>query len=180
MLNAPKNNYIEGISKGVFMIRKAKYEDKEQIVRLFKQLHRYHCKIAPHKHIMPRENFFSERISQAEADGNSVMLVNDDNNSINAYALFRIIETGAEEKPPRKVCFIDCIGVEESTRRKGIGKTLFEGVKAYARKAGCNAVQLSVDAENKDAREFYKKMGLLPRSIILAGDIQTEPEQPSN
>ncbi len=162
------------------MIRKARPQDNKQVAELFKQLHRYHCKIAPHKHIMPRENFFSERISQAEADGNSVILVNDDNNSINAYALFRIIETGAEEKPPRKVCFIDCISVEESTRRKGIGKKLFEGVKAYAREAGCNAVQLSVDAENKDAREFYKKMGLLPRSIILARDIQTEAEQTPN
>lgn len=153
------------------MIRKAKFEDKEQIAELFRQLHQYHCKIAPHKHIMPREAFFKERISEIEADEKSVIMVSEEKGNINAYALFRIIETGGEEKPTRKVCFIDCIGVDEKARRKGIGKSLFEGVKKYASDKGCNAVQLSVDAENESARAFYEKMGLLPRSIILAQDI---------
>ena len=64
MLNAPKNNYIEGISKGVFMIRKAKYEDKEQIVRLFKQLHRYHpSEAVTHQRdrIKPRKDYCLRR-----------------------------------------------------------------------------------------------------------------------
>ena len=73
------------------MIRKARPQDNKQVAELFKQLHRYHCKIAPHKHIMPRENFFSERISQAEADGNSLILVNDVNKSIHSDPLVRNI-----------------------------------------------------------------------------------------
>lgn len=158
------------------MIRKAKSEDTKQVAELFKQLHRYHCKIAPHKHIMPREDFFFERISEIEAEGDSVILVNDDKGKINAYALFRIIETGGEEKPRRKVCFIDCIGVEEGERRRGIGKKLFEGVRSYAEETGCDAVQLGVNAENENARAFYEKMGLLPRTIILAQDIHAAAE----
>lgn len=152
------------------MIRKANFEDKEQIVRLFKQLHQYHCQIAPHKHIMPREEFFEEKISEILADGNSVILINDDG-SVSAYALFRIIEVNGEEKVSRKVCFIDCFGVDERERHKGIGKKLFEGVKEYAKEMGCNAVRLGVNAENEIAKAFYEKMGLLPRTIIMDQNI---------
>lgn len=152
------------------MIRKAKIEDKEQIVRLYKQLHRYHCQIAPHRHIMPREEFFEERVSEILADGSSVILINDDK-TVNAYALFKIIEVSGEEKVPRRVCFIDCFGVDESARHKGIGRKLFEGVKEYARETGCNAVQLDVNAENENAKAFYEKIGLMPRSIIMAQNI---------
>lgn len=152
------------------MIRKATFEDKEQIVRLFKQLHQYHCQISPHKHIMPREEFFEEKISEILSDGSSVILINDDK-AVNAYALFRIIETSGEEKVSRRVCFIDCFGVDEKERHKGIGKKLFEGVKGYAKEMGCNAVQLGVDAENENARGFYERIGLLPRSIIMAQNI---------
>lgn len=152
------------------MIRKATYEDKGQIVRLFKQLHQYHCQIAPHKHIMPREEFFEEKISEILADSSSVILINDDK-AVNAYALFRIIEVNGEEKVPRRVCFIDCFGVDENARHKGIGKGLFEGIKKYASEMGCNTVQLGVNAENKNAKAFYEKMGLLPRTIIMAQNI---------
>ncbi len=152
------------------MIRKANFEDKEQIVRLFKQLHQYHCKIAPHKHIMPREEFFEEKISEILADSNSVILIND-NGTADAYALFRIIEVNGEEKVSGRVCFIDCFGVDERERHKGIGKKLFEGIKEYAKEMGCNAVRLGVDAENENARSFYEKIGLLPRTIIMAQSI---------
>ncbi|MDE7281480.1 MAG: GNAT family N-acetyltransferase, partial [Ruminiclostridium sp.] len=91
--------------------------------------------------------------------------------AVSAYALFRIIEVNGEEKVSRKVCFIDCFGVDENKRHKGIGKRLFEGVKEYAQKMGCNAVQLGVDAENENARGFYEKVGLLPRTIIMAQNI---------
>ena len=155
------------------MIRKANFEDKEQIVRLFKQLHQYHCQISPQKHIMPREGFFEERISELlteNAENSPIILINDDG-AVNAYALIRIIDVNGEEKVSRKVCFIDCFGVDERERRKGIGKRLFEGVREYAVTRGCNTVQLGVDAINENARAFYEKMGLLPRTIIMAQNI---------
>ncbi|MDE6724476.1 MAG: GNAT family N-acetyltransferase, partial [Ruminiclostridium sp.] len=62
-------------------------------------------------------------------------------------------------------------GVDERERHRGIGKKLFEGVKEYAKEMGCNAVQLGVNAENENARGFYEKIGLLPRTIIMAQNI---------
>ncbi len=152
------------------MIRKAELNDLKRLAELFRELHRCHCEIAPNKHRMPRDDFFLERLSAMLSDDEFTALVNDDN-GINGYALLRIIDVNSEEKIQRRVCFIDCFAVSESFRRKGIGTALFGAVKDFARENGCDAVQLSVDAENKSAAEFYKKMGFSPRTIIMDNQI---------
>ena len=86
---------------------------------------------------------------------------------IEAYATVRLIEVDSPEKPPRRVCFIDCFAVAESSRRKGIGTELFEAVKAFGREKGCDCVQLGVSAGNADAVSFYEKMGLKPRIVQM-------------
>lgn len=152
------------------MIRKAKIEDTEQIAGLYRQLHRHHCEIAPHKHIMPNDKFFESAVHGILSNEEQTVLVYEDG-FIKGYALLKIIEVKDEVRPPRRVCFIDCFGIEEGCRSQGIGSRLFEGVKEFAAENNCNSVQLGVDAENANARRFYNKMGLLPRSIIMAADI---------
>ncbi len=154
------------------MIRKATKKDTEQVAELYKQLHRHHCEIAPQKHIMPREELFKSAVFDILSnEGQTVLVFEDEDQVIRGYALVKIIDVKDEMKPPRKVCFIDCFAVAEKARRQGIGTSLFEGVKNFAKENGCNAVQLGVDAENGSARSFYKKMGLIPRSIIMTEDI---------
>lgn len=152
------------------MIRKAKIEDTEQIAELYKQLHQYHCEIAPQKHIMPKEELFNNIIFDILSKDEQTVLVYEDM-AIKGYALLKIIEVNDEMKPPRKVCFIDCIGVDKSCRRQGIGTGLFNGIKNFALEKGCDSIQLGVDAKNESAKRFYEKIGLLPRSIIMAMEI---------
>ena len=155
------------------MIRKAKSSDSTQLAELFSQLHRHHCEIAPQKHRMPSYEFFERGIEEILADDEQTVLVNCDENEnkINAYAVFKIIDINSEPKTPRRVCFIDCFSVAEGTRRKGVGSLLFDAVKELGREQGCNAVQLGVDAENSGAIKFYEKMGLSPRTLILTEQI---------
>ncbi len=152
------------------MIRTAEKKDAARVSELFRELHRHHCEIAPEKHRMPKDDCFSEVIGKALADSEQTILVSDDN-GINGYALIKIIDVDTPVKVPRRVCYIDCISVAENLRRNGIGTALFKAVEKFALENGCNAVQLSVDAENAGAERFYEKMGLLPRSIILAKPI---------
>lgn len=156
------------------MVRSARKEDLTQLSELYYQLHQFHCEIAPQKHVMPQKYFFGDKMALFLNDENSYIFVNEAEEKmgrINGYALFKIIDVDAEEKAPRKVCFIDCIAVDKQERRKGIGKALIEAVTEFGLKKDCNALQLGVDAENENARKFYEKMGLLPRSIIMAKQI---------
>lgn len=161
------------------MIRKAKNDDLAQLAELFSQLHRYHCEIAPQKHRMPEYGFFEKGIEEILADKEQTVFVNceevkddgRDRNIVNAYAVCKIIDVSAEQKMPRRVCFIDCFSVAEEARRKGIGSMLFDAVKRFGREQGCDEVQLGVDAKNGDAIKFYQKMGLSPRTFILTEQI---------
>ncbi|MCM1054153.1 MAG: GNAT family N-acetyltransferase [Bacteroides sp.] len=153
------------------MIRKAEANDIPKLAELFSQLHRHHCEIAPEKHRMPKEDFFAQRIASIAADEAQTVMVSDED-GINGYGVFKIINVTSEEKQPRRVCFIDCFAVAEKSRRKGVGSALFKGIREYALQKGCDAIQLGVDAENESAVGFYEKMGLVPRSIIMAKNIK--------
>ncbi len=155
------------------MIRKAGNADASELAKLFEELHRYHCDIAPEKHRMPEDDCFSEVIGKALADSEQTILVSDDN-GINGYALIKTVDVDTPVKVPRRVCYIDCISVAENFRQKGIGTALFNAVEKFAKENGCNAVQLSVDAKNENAASFYGKLGLSQRTIIMEKQIQED------
>ena len=48
--------------------------------------------------------------------------------------------------------------------KKGIGKKLFDEVKAYAKKMKVNYIELMVWKFNQDVMKFYKKMGMKTRT----------------
>ncbi|MCM1164532.1 MAG: GNAT family N-acetyltransferase [Lachnospiraceae bacterium] len=148
------------------MIRAADIGDLERLAELFRELHSYHCGIAPNKHRMPSGGFFRERLSETLSDSGYTVLVNDDN-GVNGYAVVKIVDVDSEEKPPRRVCFIDCFAVAEGCRRRGVGTELFGAVAAFGKERGCTDVQLGADACNADALAFYEKMGLSPRTVIM-------------
>lgn len=148
------------------MIRKADKNDLERLTELFIELHRHHVDIMPETFTMPEREWFGGRISEILNDVGQKVLVYD-SGRIEAYAVVRIIEVDTPDKPYRKVCFIDCFAVSESSRRQGIGTELFNAVKAFGREKGCTSVQLGVSAGNAGAVGFYEKMGLKPRTIQM-------------
>ena len=148
------------------MIRMADKTDLERLTELFIELHGYHVGIMPETFLMPERDWFSWRISEILSDVGQKVLVYD-NGAIEAYAVVRIIDVDSEEKPRRKICFIDQFAVAERRRRQGIGTELFEAVKAFGREKGCDSVQLGVSAGNAAARGFYEKMGLRPRTVQM-------------
>ncbi len=148
------------------MVRIADISDLERLTMLFTELHRRHVEIKPETFIMPEREWFSQRLSEILSDSGQTVMVYD-SGGINAYAIVRIIDVNTEEKRPRRVCYIDCFAVSESSRRRGIGTELLGAVKAFGRENGCTSVQLGVSACNTDAVRFYEKMGLVPRTIQM-------------
>ena len=66
----------------------------------------------------------------------------------------------------RKEVYIDDLCVDESCRGQGIAKKLYDHVLDYSRGRGCAFVTLNVWTGNS-AEEFYRKMGMTPRSITM-------------
>ncbi len=61
--------------------------------------------------------------------------------------------------------YIDDICVDEDCRRQGVGRALFEYVKAYARENGFYNLTLNVWALNQGALRFYESCGLVPQKV---------------
>lgn len=149
------------------MIRNADINDLERLTELFMQLHRHHVKIKPEMFIMPEREWFSRRINEILNDGEYTVIVHESGGVINGYAVVKIMNVNTEDKPPRRVCYVDCFAVSESRRRQGIGTELFNAVKKFGKERVCDTVQLGVNAQNTDAMRFYEKMGLKPRTLQM-------------
>ena len=67
----------------------------------------------------------------------------------------------------RKELYIDDLCVDENRRGQGIATALYRHVLAYAKELGCGFVTLNVWCGNDSAMEFYEKMGLRPRHIMM-------------
>lgn len=54
---------------------------------------------------------------------------------------------------------MDCLYVREQWRSHGIGRQLWEIVRAFARARGCSAMQWQTPDWNVDAARFYRRLG---------------------
>ncbi len=66
-----------------------------------------------------------------------------------------------------KTLYIDDLCVEKTTRGLGIGKKLYEYVKAYAKENGYYNITLNVWECNFNAKKFYDALGLKPLKTYL-------------
>ena len=73
-----------------------------------------------------------------------------------AGQLEEIIENG---ETPVFVC------VDEKSRGRGVGRTLYNHVREYAGTCGCHNITLNVWECNPGARAFYETLGLKPQKI---------------
>jgi diamine N-acetyltransferase len=64
---------------------------------------------------------------------------------------------------PTTSLFIGEIVVAEAFRRRGIGRMLFHAVEAEGRRHGVEAIGLSVNTPNAEARAFYDSLGYEPQ-----------------
>ena len=61
--------------------------------------------------------------------------------------------------------YIDDICVREELRGQGVGKALFDHVRARARALGCHNITLNVWSCNPGAMEFYAALGMTPYKV---------------
>lgn len=67
----------------------------------------------------------------------------------------------------RKMGFIMAFGIEGTQRRKGYGSALFEHMRKWLIEENVSLLSLNVSASNETAQAFYRRMGLVTRSMQM-------------
>ena len=55
--------------------------------------------------------------------------------------------------------YLDCLYLNEKTRGKGIGTQIMNKIMVYAKSINCSEIQWQTPIFNKEAIEFYEKLG---------------------
>ena len=98
-------------------------------------------------------------IEEMQRDKNCHILVARIKDKVVGFACFGIINNEQKGYKVKRVGVIYNLGVDEEFRRIGVGKELVYKAMEKFREEKCEAVDLNVFWFNKEALEFYKKMG---------------------
>ena len=148
----------------MMIIRRAKKNDIDEILRLLRQVLEVHADIRPDLFISGTTKYTKEELERIIDDEKRPIFVAVEDDKVLGYVFCEI-----DDFPKRnamiayKTLYIDDLCVDESERGKGIGKQLFDYVKDYAKEIGCKEITLNVWEGNDSAQAFYEKMGLKPK-----------------
>ncbi len=149
------------------MIRRAEHKDTDGIMNLLLQVLTVHHNGRP-DYFKPNCRKYTEgELAEIIDDDTRPIFVYDDG-GVKGYAFCVMQETkGDNVRCDMKTLYIDDLCVDERSRGKHIGKSLYEHVKKYAKDEGCYNVTLNVWECNPLARAFYDKQGLKPLKTTL-------------
>jgi ribosomal protein S18 acetylase RimI-like enzyme len=106
------------------------------------------------------EKFQSRRalLSQIEIEGYLYYLFKDENDNWAGY--FAVV-------PQKKELFLSKLYVTAENRRKGYGRRALEFVEALARDNGLSKITLTVNKNNSDSINAYKKLGFVITNSLV-------------
>lgn len=136
------------------IIRKAIRSDVPKIVRL---LANDFLGAQRESYIDPLPEAYYKAFNEINADKNNLLIVAESNNKIIGTLQLTIIPGLTYQGGKRGL--IEAVHVDETERRKGIGKLLIDSAIAEARQRGCCLVQLTSNKKRNDAHRFYEKLG---------------------
>ena len=149
-------------------IRRAERGDVSGIDRLLAEVNRIHHEGRPDLFDLGRKYTDDQIAEMLGDDSRPIFVAVDEGGEVLGYAFCQhqpII--GDTIRTPVKTLYIDDLCVDEATRGRGVGRSLFDHVLAYAREAGCHDVTLNVWELNPGARAFYERMGMRPLKTCM-------------
>ncbi len=143
-------------------IRKAAARDADRIIELLQQVLEVHAAIRPDIFISGTTKYTKNELEEILSDASKPIFVAvDDNDKVLGYAFCQFKEQPFSNNMVQfKSLFIDDLCVDSVCRGQHIGESLFDYVKAEAKKQGCYEVTLNVWTGNTGAEHFYEKMGM--------------------
>ncbi len=152
-------------------IRLAKDFDIPALHRLLLEVGDVHHQIRPDLFPQDMLKYTSDELSLLLADQSRPVYVAEKDGQVLGYCFCQWREIGAP-LVPRKELYIDDLCVEEACRGQHVASKLYRHVLEVAKAGGCAYVTLNVWQGNDGAMEFYRNMGLKPRSITMEAALE--------
>jgi ribosomal protein S18 acetylase RimI-like enzyme len=153
-------------------IRKVEEKDKEQLLNLHKIFHInfHHEELLQNSPILPIIKYADPKVSMKHAvdemfDGSHISFIAEKDGEIIAFIGGKINEL--VYKVHNKEGYIDDWFVKETYRSKGIGKKLYDALTLEFKKLGCTHLAIGAYCENKQALDFYRKLGFFDFTVTL-------------
>ena len=147
---------------GELRIRRALNKDIDRILDLLVQVNNVHHEGRPDLFLADRTKYSREDLEVLLHDeSNPVFVAVDEKDRVLGYG-FCQFQSHAEDNnwPDIVTLYIDDICVDHSCRGMHVGRTIYDYIVNYARKAGCYNLTLNVWEKNPRARAFYESCGM--------------------
>lgn len=146
-----------------FIIRPAESRDLEVVNTLLGQVLSVHHASRPDLFRPVGKKYTDEELLSIFKNPDTPVFVYDKEGSVLGYAfcVIRHQESGALK--PLKTLYLDDLCVLDSARGLHIVTSLFDYVKAFAKKKGCHNITLHVWEGNPGAKAFYEAQGMAPQ-----------------
>lgn len=150
------------------MIRKANQNDIDRILELLTQVNDVHAEKRPDFFIKGKQKYTASELKEIIEDEKTPVFVCERESTLQGYAFCVMQDLSAcNNLHPDKSLYIDDICVDESCRRSGVGKELYDFVIQYAKEENCFNVTLNVWEGNDVARRFYEDMGMKVQKVCM-------------
>lgn len=140
-------------------------DDFEEVLEIFRQVHKMHVGFAPHIYKDTKDVISFEEYKKSVDD--KTFYVAKVDGKIKGILGYYINDIDFEGRVKRRVLFIHTIAVHEDSRKKGIGKAMMDFVFEKMKKDKIDNIELSVNVKNSDAIKFYEKLGFKTLSLKM-------------
>ena len=150
-------------------IRRAETRDADRINELLFQVAKIHANGRPDIFKTATKKYSDEELIKIIGNDDSpIFVATDENDYILGYAfcIFEEIKDSVLLKD-KKTLYIDDICVDENSRGKHVGQSLYDFVENFAEEKGFDNITLNVWSFNESAYKFYENCGMTPLKITM-------------
>ena len=153
------------MKEGTFIIRPGRREDAAEAARLWMQSAEEHTAHDPiYATAADAERVMRRFLADLTGSGHSFLFVAVSAGRIVGFISGELRE-GSPAFRPKTWASVDDVFVEPDYRNLGVGRALFQSVKAWAKDKGADGVSLQVAAANERGRKFYEELGFREISV---------------
>ncbi|MEE0896570.1 MAG: GNAT family N-acetyltransferase [Acutalibacteraceae bacterium] len=150
-------------------IRRADIKDADKINELLFQVAKIHANGRPDIFKTATKKYSDQELIEIiNNDDSPIFVATDEKDFCLGYA-FCVFQKTKDSilLQDRKTLYIDDICVDENSRGKHIGKSLYDFIENFAKENGFDNITLNVWSFNESAYKFYEKCGMTPLKTTM-------------